>query len=292
MKQTLFSGVCTALVTPFKDGNINFSLLEVLLERQIAAGIPTICLCGTTGEAPTLSDQEKLAMIRFAKTKVGDSCMILAGTGGNSTSHAVELSKAAVQAGADALLVVSPYYNKANAEGLIAHYCQICTSVPIPVVIYNVPSRTGLDIPVPVYQELAKLPNVAGVKEASCDMRKVAQIRMQCPGDFTVWSGNDDLILPTAALGCKGVVSVISNVEPLLTQTMTQAAMDGDLDTALNLQKKLWPLLQALSCDINPIPVKAAMKVIGYDCGQCRLPLTDLPAEKIKFLKEGIFALQ
>ena len=292
MKQTLFTGVCTALVTPFRNGKINFDLLEVLLNRQIAAGITAVCLCGTTGEAPTLSDLEKVAMIRFAKEVVADQCMILAGTGSNDTAHCIELSKAAVQAGADALLVVSPYYNKANAEGLITHYRDICTSVQVPVVIYNVPSRTGVDIPVAVYQELAKLPNVAGVKEATTDMRKVAHIHHSCPADFALWCGNDDLILPCIALGGKGVISVVSNLDPFLTNAMTQAALKGADNTALKLQHQLWPLLQALSSDINPIPIKEALKIIGYDCGGCRLPLTKLSDDKNKILKESIFAFQ
>lgn len=292
MKQTLFTGVCTALVTPFTEQGINYPLLEVLLNRQMAAGIQAICLCGTTGEAPTLSDVEKLEIIRFSKTVVGNECMILAGTGSNCTSHAIALSKAAVAAGADALLVVSPYYNKANPEGLIAHYTQICTNVQIPVVIYNVPSRTGVDIPVSVYQELAKLPNVAGVKEASWDMRKISSVLRECPEDFALWAGNDELILPCISLGAKGVISVQSNAEPELTTAMTAAALDGDLDTALFLHKHLWPVSQALSSDINPIPIKTAMKLLGYDCGSCRLPLTTLSGDKHELLKKAIFSLR
>ena len=292
MKQTLFTGVCTALVTPFSGDKINYPLLEVLLHRQLEAGIHAICLCGTTGEAPTLSDAEKLEMISFAKTIVANDAIILAGTGSNATSHALQLSQAAVAAGADALLVVSPYYNKANSKGLIAHYTQICTSVQIPVVVYNVPSRTGVDIPVSVYQELAKLPNVAGVKEASWDMRKIATILRECPKDFALWAGNDELILPCIALGAKGVISVQSNAEPELTSAMTAAALDGDLDTALFLHKHLWPFSKALSSDINPIPIKAAMKLLGYDCGLCRLPLTKLSPDKLEQIKKAIFSLR
>lgn len=292
MKQTLFTGVCTALVTPFSEGMVNYPLLEVLINRQLDAGIRAICLCGTTGEAPTLSDEEKLEMIRLAKAIVADDCMIMAGTGSNSTGHAVEFSKAAVSAGADALLVVSPYYNKANEEGLIAHYTQICTSVQIPVVLYNVPSRTGVDIPLSVYQVLAKLPNVAGVKEASWDMRKLSSVLRECPEDFALWAGNDELTLPSIALGAKGVISVQSNAEPELTAAMTEAAMEGDLDTAIFLHKHLWSLSQALSSDINPIPIKEAMKLLGYDCGACRLPLTKLSTDKQEALKKAIFSLR
>lgn len=286
MKQTLFSGACTALVTPFLDGKVNYPMLELLLRRQIDAGIRAVVISGTTGESPTLSDTEKLELFRRAKAFTGDSCMIIAGTGSNSTAHAVELSKAAMDLGADALLVVSPYYNKATNSGLVAHYTAICRSVHIPVILYNVPSRTGVDIPVSVYEKLAKLPNVAGVKEASPNITKIAKIRSVCPPDFSVWSGNDDQVVPVMSLGGKGVISVLSNVEPVLTQAMTLAALDGDFDTAAAIQLELLPLIDALFSEVNPIPVKAAMKLIGYDCGGCRLPLTELSKENCEKLKK------
>lgn len=285
MKQTLFSGACTALVTPFLEGNVNYPMLELLLRRQIDAGIRAVVICGTTGESPTLSDQEKLELFRRAKAYTGNDCMIIAGTGSNSTKHAVELSKAAMDAGADALLVVSPYYNKATESGLVAHYTAICRSVHIPVILYNVPSRTGVDIPVSVYEKLAQLPNVAGIKEASPSISKITKIRSACPYDFSVWSGNDDMTVPIMALGGKGVISVLSNVEPVLTQAMTLAALDGDFDTATAIQLELLPLIEALFSEVNPIPVKAAMKLIGYDCGGCRLPLTELSKENLEKFK-------
>lgn len=285
MKQTLFSGACTALVTPFLDGKVNYPMLELLLRRQMDAGIHAVVICGTTGESATLSDTEKLELIRRAKAFTGDSCMIIAGTGSNATQHAVELSMAAMDVGADALLVVSPYYNKATDSGLIAHFTTIARSVHIPVILYNVPSRTGVDIPVSVYEKLAKLPNVAGVKEASSSISKIARIRASCPSDFSVWSGNDDMIVPVMSLGGRGVISVLSNVEPVLTQAMALAALDGDFDTAAAIQLELIPLIEALFSEVNPIPVKAAMKLIGYDCGGCRLPLTELTKENYEKMK-------
>ena len=284
MKNCLFTGACTALVTPFLDGKVNYPMLERLLRRQMEAGIEAVVICGTTGESPTLSDREKLEMFRRAKAFVGSDCIIIAGTGSNATEHAVSLSKAAEDIGVDGVLVVSPYYNKANPEGIIAHYSSVAASVDLPVILYNVPSRTGLDIPVSVYQALSLIPNIAGIKEASSDITKVLNIRAACP-DLPVWSGNDDQTVPVMALGGQGVISVLSNVVPVQAQAMAKAALDGDFDTAADLQIRLLPLIQALFCEVNPIPVKAAMRFIGYDCGDCRLPLTHLSREHERHLK-------
>lgn len=285
MKNPLFTGACTALVTPFLHGKVNYPMLEQLLKRQLESGIQTIVICGTTGESPTLSDEEKLTMFQRAKAYVGSSGTIIAGTGSNSTEHSVFLSKAAEKIGADALLIVSPYYNKATPEGLYAHYSAIAAAVHIPIVIYNVPSRTGVDIPVSVYQRLAQLPNVAGVKEASTDITKIAKIKAACPPQFCIWSGNDDMVVPTMSLGGQGVISVLSNVVPIETQAMAQAALAGDFDTAAALQIEMLPLIKLLFCEVNPIPVKAAMKLIGYDCGECRLPLCAMTEENHKRLE-------
>lgn len=286
MKKPLFTGVCTALVTPFLGNAVNYPLLELLLGRQIAAGIEAVVLCGTTGESPTLSDCEKLEIFRRCARYAGGRCKIIAGTGSNDTQHAVALSAAAEAAGADALLVVSPYYNKATADGLLTHYSAIAGAVHIPVIVYNVPSRTGVDIPVSVYRELSKIPNIAGVKEASTDMGKISKIRAICPDSFALWSGNDDLTAPILALGGQGVISVLSNVLPEQTQALTRAALDGDFDTAADLQLRLLPLTEALFREVNPIPVKAAMKLVGYDCGTCRLPLTPASSETVAKLQE------
>ena len=290
MKNPLFTGACTALVTPFINGKVNYPMLEQLLKRQMEAGIRAVVICGTTGESPTLSDSEKLEMFRRAKQYVSEDCLIIAGTGSNCTEHAVALSKAAETVGADALLVVSPYYNKATGEGLLAHYSAIAGAVHIPVIAYNVPSRTGVDIPVEVCRCLAMIPNMAGIKESSTDVRKVTKIRAECPRDFAVWSGNDDLAAAVIALGGQGVISVLSNVAPVETQALAQAALDGDFDTAADLQTRLLPLIEALFSEVNPIPVKAAMKLIGYDCGDCRLPLTPMSRENCEKLKKLLSA--
>ena len=285
MKNSLFTGLCTALVTPFLGDRINYPMMERLLARQIEAGITTVVLAGTTGEAPTLTDGEKLELFHRAKEFTGDACRIIAGTGSNDTSHAVRLSMAAEDSGADALLIVSPYYNKSNTEGLIAHFTTIAQHVSLPIIVYNVPSRSGLDIPVPVYKALSNLPNIAGVKEASASVTKITQIRNACPHDFSIWSGNDDLAVQVISLGGQGLISVVSNIKPMETAAMVNAALDGDFDTASALQVKLQPLCELLFSEVNPIPVKAAMKYIGYDCGNCRLPLgklSDANREKMK----------
>lgn len=291
MKKPLFTGVCTALVTPFLDGRVNYPMMEQLLRRQMEAGIEAVVVCGTTGESPTLSDDEKLELLRRCKDFAGDRCMIIAGTGSNSTAHALELSVAAQEEGADGLLIVSPYYNKATPEGLAAHYLTVAHAVHIPIIVYNVPSRTGVDIPVSVYKRLSQLGNIAGVKEASTDITKVARIRMECPQDFCVWSGNDDQAVPVLSLGGQGVISVLSNVAPVETQAMAKAALAGDFDTAAELQVRLLPLIEALFSEVNPIPVKEAMKLLGYDCGGCRLPLTNLSRQNLEKLKAALLRI-
>ena len=279
MKQPVFSGVCTALVTPFLNGNVNYPLMELLLRRQIEAGVEAIVLAGTTGEAPTLSDEEKLTMFRRAKKYVGKSCKIIAGTGSNSTAHAIEQSQAAEAAGADALLIVSPYYNKSNTEGLYCHFSSISNAVNIPIILYNVPSRTGIDVPISVYKRLSEIPNIIGVKEAAADITKITKIRNACGTKLHIWTGNDDQIVPVMSLGGLGVISVLSNICPTETVAMAQAALAGDFDTASALQSNLSPLIELLFAEVNPIPVKYAMQRIGFDCGGCRLPLGKISSE-------------
>lgn len=279
MNKPLFTGVCTALVTPFLDGCINYPLLNVLIQRQCNAGIPAVVLAGTTGEAPTLSDDEKTELFRRGKAAAGDQCLIIAGTGSNDTAHAVQLSIRAQEAGADALLVVTPYYNKATPEGLFAHYVTIAHAVSVPVILYNVPSRTGVDIPVDIYRRLSRIPNIAGVKEASNDITKITRIRCACGPDFSVWTGCDDMTAAAISLGARGVISVASNILPTTVRDLSAAALCGDFDTAADLQQTLQPLNDLLFCQVNPIPVKEGMRCIGYDCGSCRLPLTGLLPE-------------
>jgi 4-hydroxy-tetrahydrodipicolinate synthase len=273
MTKPFFTGVCTALVTPFIGNQVNFPLMERLIQRQLDAGIPAIVLGGTTGESPTLSDEEKLKIFRSGKAFAGDKMKIICGTGSNDTRHTVELSIAAQECGADALLLVSPYYNKGNWDGQLAHYITVAQSVTIPIILYNVPGRTGVDLPVALYQQLSRIPNIIGVKEACTDIVKTARIRAVCGPDFHVWSGNDDMAVAAMALGAQGVISVLSNVLPAESQLMAQAALAGDFDTASDLQCNMLSLIDALFRETNPIPVKAAMRLLGYDCGDCRLPL-------------------
>ena len=286
MRKPLFTGACTALVTPFLDGKINYPMMEQLLRRQIEAGITAVVVAGTTGESPTLSDDEKIELFRRCKAYVGDACKIIAGSGTNSTEHAVALSIAAEEAGVDALLVVSPYYNKSTPDGLFAHYLSIAHAVRLPIILYNVPSRTGVDIPVSVYQRLSRVPNIVGVKEASSDITKIARIRLACGEDFAIWSGNDDQIVPVISLGGSGVISVLSNIFPEETNALCLAALAGDYETAAKLQLKFLSLIDLLFCEVNPIPVKEAMRYIGFDCGSCRLPLSKLTKEHQKQLEQ------
>ncbi len=285
MKNPIFTGVCTALVTPFWAGEVNYPLTELLLKRQMDAGVSAVVLSGTTGEAPTLTDEEKLTLFAKCKAYAKNDCTIIAGTGSNSTAHTVALSRAAQEVGADALLVVSPYYNKATPEGLTAHYLTLANAVDIPVIVYNVPSRTGVDIPVSVYKQLSVHPNIVGVKEASTDITKITAIRYACGDDFLIWTGNDDLIVPSIALGGCGVISVLSNVLPEETVKMTNAALSGDMKTASKMQCQLYPLIRALFSEVNPIPVKAALEILGYDCGGFRLPLCDISRENREVLE-------
>lgn len=281
MKKPIFEGVCTALVTPFRrDGSLDPDMTTRLLRRQEENGVRAVVLSGTTGESPTLSAEEKLQLFRLGREVLSPGTLVIAGTGSNDTAKAVELSRQAEKAGVDALLVVSPYYNKATPEGLIAHYTKIARTAELPIILYNVPSRTGVDIPVEVYARLCRIPNIAGVKEASGNLSKIARIRQACGPDFSVWSGNDDSIVPTLSLGGRGVVSVLSKLCPEETVAMTDAGLRGDFKTAAAMQCRLMPLIDALFHRVNPIPIKAALGLIGLDCGPCRLPLTQLPPEE------------
>lgn len=287
MKNPVFTGVCTALVTPFAQGQVNVTMLEKLLYRQWEAQINAVCLCGTTGEAPTLTDSEKVSIFKAARKVSGKRCLI-AGTGSNSTAHAVSLSKAAQDSGMDALLVVTPYYNKATPSGLIAHYTAIADSVSIPMILYNVPSRTGVNIPIEVYRELSQHPKIIGVKEASGSLQAVMDIRRYCLDDFYIWSGNDDCIVPIQAMGGKGVISVASNVIPQEMTRLLRLTAEQNYTEAAKMQISLLPLIRCLFSEVNPIPVKAAMAMLGFDCGGCRLPLTPMAEKNKSILRQTI----
>ena len=281
MTKPLFKGLCTALVTPFLDGKVNFPMLEVLLRRQLEAGVEAIVLAGTTGESPTLTTEEKLEIFRLGVMTADGRCKIIAGTGSNCTANAVDLSRKAADTGVDGLLVVTPYYNKTTQPGLVKHYAAICEAANIPVIAYNVPSRTGMGIDVSTCRELAKLENLTGIKEASGDLSKAARMMEYLP----IWSGNDDQTVATMALGGCGVISVASNVVPEQMNAMVQAALVGDYPLAAALQRRLLSLMDALFCQVNPIPVKAAMELIGLDCGACRMPLDSLTLEHERHLR-------
>ena len=275
MNYPFFSGVCTALVTPFLKDSINYPMLEQLLRRQYDAGIRAVVICGTTGESATLTDEEKLTMFRYAKKSIPEDLRIIAGTGSNSTVHAIALSQAAQDAGADALLVVSPYYNKATQKGLIAHFTAIANSISIPVVLYNVPSRTGCNILPETAVALAKnVENIVAIKEACGNISQIAKLAALADGCIDIYSGNDDQVVPILSLGGKGVISVLSNVAPQETHDMCQKFFDGDVVGSREIQLKAMDLIDALFCEVNPIPVKAAMNLMGWNVGGLRAPLT------------------
>ena len=283
MKRRIFTGLCTALVTPFSEHGIDFSRLEQLIEGQLAAGTEAIVLAGTTGESPTLTHDEKLALFREGVRMAAGRCKVIAGSGSNCTKAAIDLSREAEDCGVDGLLVVTPYYNKATQPGLVKHYSAICNGVSIPVIAYNVPSRTGVDISVDTCKALAEIPNLVGIKEACGDISKVSRILSNT--ELAVWSGNDDQTVPVMALGGSGVISVASNVIPKQMHELTQAALAGDFTKAAALLRKYQRLMDLLFCQVNPIPVKAAMGMIGMDCGECRMPLDELTVENARKLQ-------
>lgn len=284
MKNTVFTGAGVAIVTPMNpDGSINYTRYGELIEEQIAGGTDAIVVAGTTGEASTMTDDEHVEIIRFTVEKVAKRIPVIAGTGSNDTGYAIELSKAAEKAGADALLQVTPYYNKTSQRGLIAHFNAIANAVNIPIILYNVPSRTGMSITLETYIELAKTPNIVAVKEASGNLSLVAKIAAHT--DLDIYSGNDDQILPVLSLGGKGVISVSSNVIPREKHNMVAYYLEGRVAEALELQKKYLDMENALFMDVNPIPVKEAMNLMGMKVGECRLPLVKMEDAKIEALK-------
>ena len=290
MKKPIFTGTATALVTPFRNGAVDFAVFEQLLDAQLAAGIDALVVCGTTGEASTLTMQEQMTLIAHAIQYTAGRCRIIAGTGSNSTAHALELSRAAAAMGADGLLLVTPYYNKCTQEGLIAHYCKIADAVSCPLIVYSVPGRTGVDLSAETCVRLSRHPNINGIKEAGGSTAKAARILRECGEDFFLWSGNDDQTVPLISLGAKGVISVLSNVRPRETMAMTHAALDGDYETAGRMQCALMPLIDALFCEVNPIPVKRALELEGFPVGAPRLPLTPLSDRSLPRLVDALSA--
>lgn len=272
----IFKGAGVAIVTPmFEDGSVNYDKLKEILEEQIAQQTDAIIICGTTGESATMSEKEHSEVIKFAVDTVAKRIPVIAGTGSNCTQTAIELSKQAEEDGADALLLVTPYYNKATQNGLIAHYKAIAESVSLPIILYNVPSRTGCNILPETAAYLGKnVENIVAIKEASGNISQVAKLKALAGDSLDIYSGNDDQVIPLLSLGGIGVISVLSNVAPKFTHDMVMKYLEGDHETALNMQLEALPLIDALFCEVNPIPVKAAMNLMGKEVGPLRAPLT------------------
>ena len=268
MKKVIFKGCATALVTPFTNDGINFEELRKLIEFQILEGIDGLVICGTTGESSTMSLVEKKSVIDFSVKVANGRVPIIAGTGGNNTADAVAMSKYAESVGADGLLLVTPYYNKTTQKGLIAHFSKIAESVNIPIILYNVPSRTGLNIEPEICLELSKIPNIVAIKEASGNISQVAKIANLCNDELTIYSGNDDQILPILSLGGLGVISVLSNVYPKFVHEMVMDYLTGNWQKATASQIYSLPLINALFSEVNPIPIKYALNKIGFNCGK------------------------
>ena len=280
MKSVIFTGAGTALVTPMKqDGSVDFTRLGQLIDNQIEAGIDALIICGTTGESAALSECEHISCVEYAVRRAAGRVPVIAGAGSNNTAKAVRLSKAAAEAGANALLHVTPYYNKTSQQGLIRHFTAVADATDLPVILYNVPSRTGVNIAPQTCRILADHPNIAALKEASGNLSQAAETAQLCGDDLTIYSGNDDQILPLLSIGAKGVISVLSNLLPKETHQLCQLCLDGNLEESRRLQLKLLPLIHALFSDVNPIPIKEAMKLTGFDCGPCRLPLVEMSPE-------------
>lgn len=276
MKSPIFTGAGIAIITPmYEDGSVNFDELGAIIDDQIAHGTDSIIICGTTGECSTLTDEEHLAAIRYTVEKVNHRVPVIAGAGSNDTDHGCALAAKAAEAGADALLVVTPYYNKTTQAGLVAHYTAIAEAGGLPVIMYNVPSRTGVNIAPETAKILSENPLINGIKEASGSISQVAKIAMLCGDELNIYSGNDDQVVPLLSLGGKGVISVVSNVAPALVHDCCAAWFAGDTAKARELQLQMLPISDALFCEVNPIPVKYAMNLLGWQAGECRLPLVE-----------------
>ena len=287
MKKVLFKGAGTAIATPFDENGVNIPEFKRLIEFQIEEGIDAIIVCGTTGESSTMTKEEKIAAIECAVETSNGRIPIIAGTGSNNTAQAIEMSKIAEGLGVDGLLLVTPYYNKTTQKGLIAHYTAIAKEVSLPIILYSVPSRTGVNIAPDTCLELSKVENIVAIKEASGDLSQIAKIAHLCGDNLSIYSGNDDQIVPILSIGGLGVISVLSNVKPKLTHEIVQNFLDGNVKEATKLQLDSIPLINTLFAEVNPIPVKAALNIMGYNYGEPRLPLipaSDGVKEKLKEL--------
>ena len=288
MKPIIFTGAAVAIITPFDENGIDFESFGKIIDDQIDGGTDAIVVCGTTGESATMPDAEHLSAIEYCVKRVAGRVPVIAGTGSNDTKHCIELSKGAEALGVDALLLVTPYYNKTTQRGLIQHYTMVANAVKLPIILYNVPSRTGVNIQPKTLKELSKVENIVAVKEASGDISQVAKIAQLCGDDMTIYSGNDDQIVPIMSLGGKGVISVLSNVAPRQTHDIVASYMEGDVKKSLKLQLEAIEIVDALFVEVNPIPVKTAMNMLGYKAGNLRMPLYEMSEENKETLRKAM----
>ena len=275
MRKTLFTGAATALITPFNEEGVNFESLGNIIDYQIDNGIDALVICGTTGEAATMPDKEHLSVIEYSIKRAAGRVPIIAGTGSNDTAHCVELSVESQNLGADGLLITTPYYNTATQKGLLMHYDKVLEKTNLPIILYNVPGRTGMNYAVSTLKELARDERIAGIKEASGNIEYATEVARDVP-ELTMYSGNDDMIVPIMSLGGKGVISVLSNVAPKETHDLCTKWLDGDIAGSREMQFKYLDLIKALFCEVNPIPVKTAMNMMGFNAGNLRLPLCEM----------------
>ncbi len=288
MKQVLFKGCGTAIVTPFTEDGVNFEEFRKLIEFQISEGADSLIVCGTTGESSCMSLDEKKQTIKFAIDIVNKRIPVIVGSGSNCTNSAIEMSKYAQEVGADGLLIVTPYYNKTTQSGLIAHFTKIASCVNLPIILYNVPSRTGLNIEPQTCLELSKIDNIIAIKEASGNLSQVLKIASLCKDNLTIYSGNDDQILPILSLGGLGVISVLSNIAPKKVHNMCKDFFEGNITEAIKMQVDATSIINSLFCEVNPIPVKAALNIIGFNVGVPRLPLLEMSDKAKEILKQDI----
>ena len=288
MKKILFKGCGTAIATPFTEDGVNFEEFAKLIEFQIKQGVDSIVVCGTTGESSTMTDEERKTTIKFAVDIVNGRIPVIAGTGSNNTKHAIELSKYAESVGVDGVLLVTPYYNKTTQAGLVAHYTAIAKEITVPIILYSVPSRTGVNILPATALELSKIENIVAIKEASGNISQIAEIAKLCGDNLSIYSGNDDQIIPILSLGGIGVISVLSNVAPKYTHDIVYNYLNGKTKLALDMQLDAIDLIHSLFCEVNPIPVKAALNMMGYHFGKPRLPLIEMSSANADILKKNL----
>lgn len=286
MKKPLFKGSAVAIITPFTEDGVDYTKLSELCAWHIKQNTAALIVAGTTGEASTMPDEEHLAVIRHVVVQANHQIPVIAGVGSNDTRHAIELSVEAERRGADGLLSVSPYYNKSSQQGLYLHFKAIADSVNIPIILYNVPSRTGININPETLARLSELPNINGVKE--CNIEQAAEVALSCGDQLNMYSGEDAMVLPLLSFGGIGVISVIANIVPDLTHKMVSAWLSGDTQTAIRTQIELIPLIKAMFCEVNPIPVKAAMNMMGLEVGSCRMPLCDPSPEHQSLIRSTL----